>query len=350
MSYRIINRINKKIAIILALALIVGMLMPEINSYAWSPSTYAILNATQTGSAWVSMGNGWYALADTEIKVEITDKEIHVMGTGAIPDYDVRALSSRPWHRWTGSSLVIDAGITSIGAYAFSSLTGLKKKTMNSTTFIEDRTAFAGLAYEPVFYIHGYSELPRLYGTIIYTSLDSIKAYAQKNNVNASFLFDQPYMATAFQNSTNPTIRNVFCAYDETKPWEMLKEVYSGNKYTENCKIISNTSDGDYKVECYQKVMTTQCYEAFAALIGNYTYGAGFEMNTTRLDIQVKKTLTPLFYQLNIPDTLKAPGRQFKLISIVNGVSKILDDYDVSDDTITFLTDSPSGVFGLIYM
>lgn len=322
-------------AAVLALALLLTFIPADI--------TYA------KGESWTKVDDNTYTLAGTDITATFDGYNLYITGTGAIPDYDERTWAARPWHKSVITRLVIDETITSIGEYAFANLSYLEDITLSSKTFIEDNNTFTGIAYEPVFHIKGYAETIRYYGTIPYTSLDSIKKFAQTTYTRASFLFDREYMVTLFQNSTNPTIANVYYNYDLATPWENLDEKANGNKYTDICRIISPTSDGDLSVTCNKQYVDPDYYELFATVIGTDTLAATYVMEVERNDILVRKTLNELFYELAIPEEYKLAGRTFRLISIDQGKVTVHEDLDLSDSTFTFTTDTPSTIYALIY-
>ena len=304
------------------------------------------------GETWLNLGDGNYMLSGTDIKVQILGDTIHVSGNGAIPDYDERTLSQRPWHKSICKKLIIDNTITSIGAYAFASLTQLEHVTLSSTTFIADKSSFAGIAYAPVFRILGYAEAVTYIGTIPYSSLDSIKAFAQKNDHNAYFLLNHSYMVPLFQNSTNPTISNVYCAYDAITLWEnnATEYDYNGNQYTEFCELLSS-SFGGYLELCAEKLYADKAvYEMLSTVIGDNTFAYTFSMSMQRNDlVPVTRTLEPMIYRITLPDEYIAAGRTFKIISTGQGSVEILDDLDFNDTTVTFSTKIPQAVFAVVY-
>jgi len=330
------NILKKWTALILAAVIIIGAMPVSMVKAA--------------GETWIKLDDGNYMLSGTEIKVQISGDTIHVSGNGVIPDYDERTLLQRPWHKSTCKKLIIDNTITSIGTYAFASLTKLEHITLSSTTFIADKTSFAGIAYAPIFRILGYSETVTYIGTIPYSSLDSMKAFAQKNDNDASFLLDHAYMVPLFQNSTNPTIPNVYCAYDANVPWEEADEDYNGNQYTEFCELLSSSSDG-YLELCAEKLYADKAvYELFSTVIGDCTFAYTFSMSMRRNDITpVTRTLEPMIYRITLPDEFIAAGRTFKIISTGQGSTEILDDLDLDDTTVTFSTKVPQAVFAVVY-
>lgn len=309
-----------------------------------------IQNAKASGETWSRIGDGSYMLDGTNITVRISGDTIHISGNGAVPDYDERTLSQRPWHKAACKNLVIDSTITSIGTYAFASLTELKKITLSSTTFIADKTSFAGIAYAPIFRILGYTETVSYIGTIPYSSLDSIKAFAQKNSHDASFLLDHSYMVPLFQNSTNPTIANVYCAYDTGEPWKDAATDHNGNQYTKFCKLLSTSPGGSLELNAEKLYADKSVYEVFASVIGDYIFAYTFTMTLQKNDrVFVTQTLEPMFYQLTLPDELVAAGRTFRIISTGQGSIEILEDLDTSDSTVTFMTKIPQAAFAVVY-
>ena len=59
----------------------------------------------------------------TNITWELTENgtKLIISGEGAMPDYEILALESRPWHSAaeTVTTVQINPGITALGAYAF---------------------------------------------------------------------------------------------------------------------------------------------------------------------------------------------------------------------------------------
>lgn len=301
------------------------------------------------GDAWTKLDDSTYTLSGTDITARFDGYYLYIDGTGKIPDYDERTWYARPWNKSDITHLVIAESITAVGEYAFANLSYLEDVTMSSKTFIEDNNCFTGIAYEPVFHIKGYAETTRYHGSVPYTSLDSIKRFAQTTYMRASFLFEKQYMADLFQNSTNPTIANVYYNYDLTTPWENLDEKANGNRYTDICRIISPTSDGDLSITCNKQYVNEDYYDIFSAAIGDDTLAATFVIEAKRGDILVRQTLNELFYELTIPEEYRLAGRTFRLISIDKGRVTVHEDLDISDATFTFKTNMPCTVYALTY-
>lgn len=299
---------------------------------------------------WIALGNGNYQLEGTEVVVEVTPGMVHVKGTGVIPDYDYWELGKRPWATNECEAVTIDASITSIGAYVFFGLPKLKYITMSSQTFITDYTTFYNSAPNPVIRIQGSQVTTEMIGTIPYTSMDSIRALAQSGYVGASYLFDSNSLASEFQGSTNPTIKNVFSATDYRAPWNDLANYWNGNLYTSICKF--SNPNMSYVVTGTRRYQGKACYQAFASVIADYTFATTFNIAVTSNDAVktlVNNTKTPYEYVLTIPKEFRQNGRGFRLLAIGKDALYTYDDVDNSAETITFSTDYPTTTYALVY-
>ena len=181
---------------------------------------------------WTHPGDGWHYLDGTDIRAYMDDDIIRLCGTGDFPDVDYWKLYERPWHSSSAQYLIIDSSITSIGAYAFYKCPNIKHVTIATSTFINDKNAFEGISSSPIFRIVDEKVQTRMYGTIPYTSLDSIQAFAQSNTMGTCYILDDNKKATAFQESTNPTIGNVYSAKNKKAPWNKLSKNANGRKAT----------------------------------------------------------------------------------------------------------------------
>lgn len=301
---------------------------------------------------WTALGKGVFQLEGTEVKVEVSPGLVHVTGSGAIPDYDYWDLKSRPWSTCEAEAVTIDDTITSIGAYVFHDLPKLKYITISTKTFIKDYTTFYKSAQTPIFRIKSSGVTTEMIGTIPYTSLDSIKALAQSGYMGASYVFDNNTLASEFQGSTNPTIKNVFSAADSNAPWNDLIKYSNGGIYTSICHLSPNTPNVAYTVRGTKRYQGKECYQAFATAIGDYTFGNTFDITVTSNDAakaRVGKTNAPYQYVLTIPKEYIKGGRNFKLLAIGEGRLYIYDDLDAAGDTITFSTDYPSTAYAIVY-
>ena len=298
---------------------------------------------------WVHLGNNCHSLQGTDIKVYIDGGIIKFVGHGEIPDADYWKLYERPWHNSSFEHLIIEEGITSIGSYSFYGLSKLKHITLSTTTFIKDDTCFNGIAYKPYFRIVGSNETESTIGTIPFSSLDSIKVFAQNYTNGASFILDSSKKAKDFQESTNPTIRNVFVATNKKAPWSNLDKYANGNVATPICKLSDVNPDASYVVSAQRRFQGKDCYLAFSAFIEDYTYATSFNIVVQKELKNVMYTDDALLYTLTIPSEFRDSSRSFRLLAIGNGVVNIYDDLDFNASTITFATNEPTTAYALVY-
>jgi len=361
------NGFRKHLGRILAAALAIALLF----STQSNPIT-----AHAQEMVWTHPGDGWHYLTGTDIKVKIENNAIHIYGTGALPDFDYWKLYERPWAGTKAESVFIEPTITSIGSYAFYEMEELQHISMYTSTFVKDMTCFDKICYKPVYRIYEAPVNTEMIGTIPYTSLDSIKTMAQSNYNGACYILDTPAKAREFQNSTNPTITNVYYAgekihrwpdeepeSDEAKnvPWYDVATHGNGNVATPICKFSELTPAPSLVVSAQRRYQGRACYEAYAAFIEDYTFAATFSISVTKaerivkpsyeylVDDVVAQTDTELMYVLTIPEEFRLPGRQFRLLAIGNGVVNIYDDLDLDDATITFATQTPNTAYALVY-
>lgn len=328
-------RCKKGLAVMLALVM-AFLVMPAVPAKA-------------EGSVWISQGNGWHSLQGTDIKVKIDKDMIKIEGTGALPDADYWKLYERPWHTSSATYLQIADTITSIGAYSFYKCSNIKFITMYTSTFIENKNAFEGIAYCPIFRLFDAPVQTRMFGTIPYTSLDSIQSFAQSNTMGASYILNDEKRAAEFQNSTIPTISNVFRANDEKGPWNSLDDNANGNKSSNILRLSPQTMDYTLKVAAQRLYPGLACYEAYAAFIGDYTFATTFNINVEKEGKTLYQTDKELEYILTIPAQYRSALHSFRLLAIGAGTVYIYDDLDASVETITFRTSQPTTAYALVY-
>ena len=169
---------------------IVKKLLASVLVIALVVAVAPVSKVEAAGETWINNGDGWHYLQGTDIKVKMADNMIRISGSGELPDFDYWELYKRPWDKTSFEYVTIDDTITSIGKYAFYGVKSIKHVTMDSKTFIKDYTSFEGISYMPIFRINGKQERTEMIGTIPYTSLDSIKAFAQTNSMGACYIFD----------------------------------------------------------------------------------------------------------------------------------------------------------------
>ncbi len=301
------------------------------------------------GETWINNGDGWHYLQGTDIKVRMADNMIRISGTGEIPDCDYWELYKRPWHTTGCEYLMIDDTITSIGKYAFYGVKSIKHVIMDSKTFIKDTTSFAGISYMPIFRINGKQVRTEMIGTIPYTSMDSIQAFAQINSMGACYILDDKNTAVEFQTSVNPSIWNVYWATDENAPWLDVNSNGNGGVATPILRLSDSNPNPSYRVAAQRRYPGMACYEAYAAFIGDYTLATTYSMVVEKNGKYVERTNNPLQYTLTIPQNYRQVGRNFRLLAIGYGVVNVYDDLDNNPDTITFETDTPTTAYALVY-
>lgn len=361
------NETRKNIRRILAAVLVIVFVVSVQN---------APITAHAQEMTWTHPGDGWHYLVGTDIKVKIENNAISIYGTGALPDFDYWRLYERPWAGVKAESVYIESTITSIGSYAFYEMEYLRNISMYTGTYIKDLTCFDKICEKPIFRLYDNGINTEMIGTIPYTSLGSILSIAQSNYNGASWILDTPAKAREFQNSTNPTITNVYYAgekiprlpdeepeTDEAKnvPWYDVATYGNGNVITPICRFSELTPTPSLVVSAQRKYQGRPCYEAYAAYIEDYTFAATFNISVYRTerivkplyqyweDIKVEQTDSELMYVLTIPEEFRLPGRQFRLLAIGNGVVNIYDDLDTDDATITFATRTPNTAYALVY-
>jgi hypothetical protein len=332
--------IRKIMALLCAMAIFVSAL-PTMTASA----------AETSEMVWVQGSDGWTYLQGTNIKVKQDGGMLTIEGSGELPDFDYWHLDRRPWGKTTCTHLTIGEGITYIGSYAFYGLSSIKNIYMHSTTFINDTTCFDGIASEPAFRIYGNDNkvTTRQFGAISVSSMDSIKRMAQTNWNGASYVMDDSNTVTQFQTSTNPTIHNVYDAYDADAPWETVSDTGNGGSYTSICKITTTGISSSYGVAAQKQYPGNACYEVYGAFIGDYNLATTFNITLLNGTDTVKTTDVPFTYTLTIPSEYRNLGTTYKLIAIGEGTVYTYDDLDTNYQTITFQTDKPTTSYALIY-
>lgn len=351
--------IRKKMRCILALALAF-----VLAAFVYEPVT---ANA-QEQLTWTHTGDGWHYLNGTDIKVKLENNAAYIYGTGALPDFDYWRLYDRPWANGSTEAVYIAETINSIGKYAFYDMEKLKYIDMYTGTFITDSTCFDKISYEPIYRLRESAVNTEMIGTIPYTSLDSILAIAQTNYSGAAYILDTYAKAKEFQNSTNPTVTNVYYAGQTVEhegetivPWSWVETYGNGNETTVICRLSAETPNPSVVVSAQKRYQGRECLEAYAAFIGDYTFAATFNVTVEVTQLvdrtsyrfwenkKVEQTDEELKYVLTIPEEFRLPGRSFRLLAIGNGEVYIYDDLDTADDTITFATSKPSTAYALVY-
>ena len=94
--------------------------------------------AASENACWTKVDDGWILVDDegTNLTAKMRGNTLYIQGTGAVPSYTRDCLGNRPWHNQTIYKLEIGAGVTSIGAEAFSNFKDLATVTMPVSAFI----------------------------------------------------------------------------------------------------------------------------------------------------------------------------------------------------------------------
>lgn len=96
---------------------------------------------------WQLWGDIFWRLEDTDNDEGGTDLTLHITGKGAIPDTDPdqgETPQSAPWYDLGFQKVVIDEGVTGIGAYAFEGSLAMDEFTIPSTVSSIGESAFSG--------------------------------------------------------------------------------------------------------------------------------------------------------------------------------------------------------------
>lgn len=291
------------------------------------------------------------------ITASIKDGCLYIDGTGALPDYTNDTLNDRPWHTSIIGGVTVGAGITYIGTRAFAEFPYLRNILVHSTTYVSDSSVFHKIDNKPSVRIMGSEEATELVGEKIpYTSLDSWAKIAQSSAYNIMYVMDNGTMKNLFRNKTYPVIPGVFSAdnADIERRSTLQEEEYKN--------LPAYVSPGKFApgYEMPGRAVTTKIvkqskeYLSLVAYYLNnvypeYSYGQSYSNTLSTGDTVYKELDTTRNYQLQIPAELKSPGRTFKVIQVVDGQPAVLDDLDVSDDTVTFATDKGVFSFSIIY-
>lgn len=336
----------KKIIALLMAAVFMFSLVPSVTSEAKSSDD-------KSSATWVCTATNTYSLSGTDIVVTIADSILTVTGTGELPDYTIRNYRTRPWNGAIVSTIKVADTITYIGAYEFAGVPYVTDVYFSADTFVAGSSSFYGIN-SAIFHVTGTSLATKYYGTIPYTSLESIQKLAYNQYNYRAWVFDNQSFATTFQNTCNPTIANVYVSWESGTPWEYVGKnscFLNGFESTDYISISSavpmkNGEVSETKIYVPDEdVMTT-----WANNIGTYNYALTFSMTVKRLDTYtMSNTFYDYYYVFTLPSYLVSSGRTFKVMAITTTGVEIIDDSDTSDTTVTFLTNEPSSVFCLIY-
>ncbi len=342
------NTIKRKIMAIALTAAVCVTCFTSLEAYARDKEQRSTPDWTENTTVWdVSDG----------VTAYISDGILYFEGNGAIPDYTNDNLADRPWHTSIFGTVVVGTGITDIGARAFAEFPNLRYFFIPSTTFISSSTAFHKIDSKPVIRIQGSEETTRMIGDKIpYTSLDSWAAVAQSMSHNTLYITDDGTMKNYFRKKTYPNIANVYSSDNPDiekvsdladREEEQLEEFVSPLRFAAGYEMSGRAVTS-------KRVKTgTEYLELIAYYLNymypDYSYGETYSNMVTTGDTEYAEFDSAKNYVFQIPAELQSPGREFKVIQVVDGQPTVLEDLDDSDTTITFSTDKGTFTYSLIY-
>lgn len=289
----------------------------------------------------------------------VKDGVLYFEGNGAIPDYTGANIYTRPWHGVLIEAVNVGPGITDIGSRALSDFKKLKYITVHSTTFVKDGSVFDKIDSAPQVRIMGTEETIRLIGgKVPYTSLDSWARVGQSRIANIVYIVDNGTMKMKLRQKTMPNVPFVFSADNEdaTHRYKMAgkdEEQAQMQKFVSPLRFAPGYEAAGQAVTS-QRIIQGEEYLGLIAYYLNYVYpdynyGVSYTNMVTTGDKEYAQFDTARNYQYQIPAELQSPGRQFKVIQVVNGQPTVLEDIDSSDATITFTTDRGTFNYSIIY-
>lgn len=298
------------------------------------------------GTGWTVGTNGVMMINGTTVTARLAGNVLYIEGMGEIPDYEPATYVLRPWHYLNFDSVVISSGITRIGKYAFADKTNLKTIHISSTTYLADQTCFYNIAHNPIFRINGVTPMIKTYGTVSYSSLQSIAVYAP-GGLDCTFLMDNAYAAQEFRNLAYPNLKYVYDAGDSSAPWKTRIDITKEWKYSKVCKLESNINANVY---AQRRPQGEAFMELISYFIEDYTYLDSYNMILSNKNGALYSTQTKTRYVIYLPQKDQIFGRQYRLMQIApTGQVLYLNDLDNSIETVTFETYYPTGTYALTY-
>lgn len=136
---------------------------------------------------------------------------------------------------------------------------------------------------------------------------------------------------------------------ESVKQWEPVTpdEIKRYAVYSREKVVYTADAANAYAVVINNAMQGSLCFDSFEAVLGDYTIGRTYNIipsgkTVYRMDSKARITL-------NIPKSLQAEGRDYKMICVTeNGQPVMLDDLDSNPSTITFETDTYYA-FALVY-
>lgn len=299
---------------------------------------------------WTTGEGGIMTITGTNITVREFYGNLYIEGTGSIPDYTPSTFTMRPWHYLDVHTITIGPGITEIGSFAFANKTSIKKVNVSATTFIKDNTSFMNVNSNVVFRVSGTIPAMEQFGTITYTSLDSIAANAP-NAAQCMFIMDSYEEAQKFREKSYPYLKYVYSATDESGPWNSKKDMTKDIKFDAVCKISPN-SGLHYltNMTAHRRMQGKAFMEYISYFLEDYTYLCSYNMALSDKNGLIYGTNGAKRYVLYLQPKDRIPARQYRLIEMgPDGQLFYLDDLDQNHATVTFETFYPTSTYALVY-
>lgn len=298
------------------------------------------------GTGWTVGTNGVMTINGTTVTARLSGNVLYIEGIGEIPDYDPTTYVLRPWHYLNFDSVVISSGITRVGKYAFADKPKLKSIYLASTTFLADQTCFYNIAHNPMIRINGITPTVKQFGTVNYSSLESIVVYAP-GGFDCIFLMDNAYAAQEFRNIAYPNLKYVYDAGDTSTPWKSKIDITKEWKYSKVCKLDSNFNANVY---AQRRPQGEAFVEFISYFIEDYTYLCSYNIALSNNNGAIFSTQNKTRCVIYLPQKDQIFGRQYRLMQIApTGQVLYLDDLDNNIATVTFETYYPTATYALTY-
>lgn len=104
-------------------------------------------------------------------------------------------------------------------------------------------------------------------------------------------------------------------------------------------RVVVEASDAENSVSDFDKQLAEKALSTLGYIPGRYFDFKLFKTIDSGNKTQVEETNAPITLSLEIPETLRATGREYYMLRIHGGEATVLRDYDDSIDTITIRTD-----------
>lgn len=299
---------------------------------------------------WTTNGNGVMTITGTMITVREFYGTLYIEGFGAIPDYTLATYTMRPWHYLDFHTVSIAPGITEIGSFAFADKTKIKKVNLPATTFIKDNTSFANVSPDVIFRVSGTTPMTKQFGTVTYSSLDSIAANAP-NAAQCMFIMDSYQAAQQFREKAYPYMKYVYSAQDTSAPWDRKEDTTKNIKFDPVCRIAKENDMGILtNMTAHRRMQGSAFMEYISYFLGDYTYLCSYNMALTNQNGTIYGTNGTKRYVLYLPPKEQIVTRQYRLMEIgPDGQLFYLDDLDNNYATVTFETFYPTSTYALVY-